>query len=327
VALLLTRSDVAALLDLDACIEAVEGAFRAHGRGETGPPGVLGIHAAEGGFHSKAGLLRTPAREYFVAKTNSNYPGNPRARGLPTIQGVIVLCDAADGRLLALMDSTEITILRTGAATAVAAKYLARAEATVAAIAGCGLQGRVQLRALSRVRKLTRAFAFDLDADAAARFAREMTAELGIPVSATGDYTAAAGRADLCVTCTPSRTPFLHRAHVRTGAFIAGVGADNEDKSELAPDLLAGATVVVDVLEQCATIGDLHHAIEAGAMARDGVHATLGEVVAGRKPGRRAEDEIIVFDSTGMALQDAAAAARVYENAVTRGVGMDFTFA
>ena len=327
VALLLTRSDVAAVLDLDACIDAVEDAFRAHGRGETGPPGVLGIHAASGGFHIKAGLLRVAGREYFVAKTNSNYPGNPRDRGLPTIQGVIVLCDAADGRMLALMDSIEITILRTGAATAVAAKYLARRDADVAAIAGCGLQGRVQLGALSRVRTLTRAFAFDLDADAATRFAREMTAELEIEVTATRDYAAAARDADLCVTCTPSRAPFLRRAHVRMGTFIAGVGADNEEKSELAPDLLAGATVVVDVLEQCAVIGDLHHAIEAGAMTRDDVHATLGEVVAGRKPGRRSEDEIIVFDSTGMALQDAATAARVYERAVARGMGRDITFA
>lgn len=319
---LLTRSDVAALLDLDTCIAAVEAAFRAHGRGEAGTPGILGVHAPSGGFHIKAGLLEVRGRELFVAKTNSNFRDNPLRHGLPTIQGVIVLCDAQDGRLLALLDSIEITALRTGAATAVAARYLARDDASCATIVGCGSQGRVQLRALARVRTLRSAFAVDVDPAVARAFAAAMSRELGIAVSPTTDLAWAAAQSDLCVTCTPSTSPLLRRAAIRPGAFVAGVGADSEDKWELAPDLLADATLVVDVIDQAATIGDLHHAIAAGSLTRDSVHAELGLIVAGRKPGRTSNLEITVFDSTGMALQDAAAAAAVYARAVESGTGL-----
>src|SRR5258705_5155752 len=152
--LLLTRSDVADLLDLDSCISAVEAAFRLHGEGGA-TTGVLGIHVPGGGFHIKAGTLRL-SRPYFAAKTNANFPNNP-AQGLPTIQGVIILADAEVGTPLALLDSMEITTLRTGAATAVAAKYLARPDARSVALIGCGNQGWVQLRLLSRVRALARA--------------------------------------------------------------------------------------------------------------------------------------------------------------------------
>lgn len=320
--LLLTRRDVASVLDLDGCIAAVEEAFGAHGRGDTGAPGVLGIHAREGGFHLKAGLLRTGGREYFAAKSNSNFRHNPARHGLPTIQGVVVLCDAQDGRLLALIDSIEITTLRTGAATAVAAKYLARQDAAVATIAGCGAQGPVQLRALARVRPLRAAFAVDRDPVAARRFATAMSRELGIPVEAADDLAKAAAQSDMVVTCTPSTEPLLDRDAIRPGTFVAGVGADNEDKWELAPGLLAGATLVVDVIEQAAAIGDLHHALAARALTLDAVHAELGQIVAGRRPGRISDTEITVFDSTGMALQDAAAAAAVYAGAQRAGRGV-----
>lgn len=311
--LLLSRRDVARLLDLDTCISAVEQAFRAHGVGEAGTPSLLGIHAPGGGFHIKAGLLAVEGREYFVAKSNSNFPQNPDRHGLPTIQGVVILADARDGRLLALIDSIEITMLRTGAATAVAARFLARKDATVATIAGCGNQGRVQLRAIARVRPLRSAFAVDRDPALARAFAHTMSRELGFPITAVDDVAVAATRSDLVVTCTPATEPLLHRVAIRPGTFVAGVGADSEDKWELAPDLLANATLVVDVLEQAATIGDLHHAIAAGVLSRGAVHAELGQIVAGTKPGRTSESEVIVFDSTGMALQDAAAAAAVYD--------------
>jgi len=132
--LLLTRREVAALLNIEECIKAVENAFKLYGEGKTAPPGILGIHAHDGGFHIKAGLLDV-GRNYFVAKTNANFPQNMPRFGLPTIQGLIIVCDAENGYPLAVMDSIEITILRTGAATAVAAKYLARADSHVA---GCG---------------------------------------------------------------------------------------------------------------------------------------------------------------------------------------------
>jgi ornithine cyclodeaminase/alanine dehydrogenase-like protein (mu-crystallin family) len=298
--LFLSRRDVASLLDLDDCIAAVENAFAMLGRGELPPPAIAGVHAAGGAFHIKAAI----AGGRFAAKINANF-----FEAVPRIKGLVMLADATDGTPLAVMDSIEITILRTGAATAVAAKYLARADARTALICGCGLQGRIQAKALARVRPIDTLFALDANRDRAEAFARETGATVVDEVVA----------ADIVVTCTPSRTPFLDR--VAPGTFVAAVGADSEEKSEVAPSLLAASKVVTDVTEQCATIGDLHHAIAAGAMTRDGVYAELGEIVAGRKPGRERAGEVIVFDSTGMALQDVAAASIVYDRAIERGMG------
>jgi alanine dehydrogenase len=319
--LVLTRRDVQALLGWDECIAAVEAAFRLHAEGRSLPPGVLGIRAPEGGFHIKAAGLDL-GRRYFAAKTNANFSGNPRRHGLPAIQGVIVLCDADDGRPLAVMDSMEVTVRRTAAATAVAAKWLARPDARVATICGCGTQGRAQLRALVRVLPLRRVHAFDADEATARAYAADLSAELEIDVTPAARHADAVAGSDVCVTCTPSRQAFLLREHVRPGTFVAAVGADSPDKQELDPKLMAAAVVVADVLEQCAAIGDLHHAIEAGAMRLEAVHAELADVVTGRKPGRRSPEEITVFDSTGTALEDVAAAAIVYERAVAGGRGL-----
>ena len=319
--LVLTRRDVQELLGTAECIAAVEAAFRLHGEGRSLSPAVLSVRATEGGFHMKAAGLKL-GRLYFAAKTNANFSANPERHGLPAIQGVIVLCDGDNGCPLAIMDSMEVTARRTGAATAVAAKWLARRSASTATICGCGSQGREQLRALACVLPLRRAFAFDRDAAQSVVFAQDLSAELGFEVTPTVDHVEAVRSSDVCVTCTPSRTPFLMREHVRPGTFVAAVGADSSDKQELDPLLMAAAVVVVDVLEQCASIGDLHHALEAGALTREAVHAELAEVVTGRKAGRRSEEEITVFDSTGTAIEDVAAAAIVYERALASGRGL-----
>jgi alanine dehydrogenase len=320
-ALLLTHSDVAALLDLPACVEAVEEAFRLHGAGKTAAPGILGFPYPGGGFHIKAAGLDL-SRRYFAVKTNGNYSSNPERFGLPAIQGVIVLCDGENGSPLALLDSIEITVARTGAATAVAARHLARKGSKVATVCGCGNQGRVQLRALALVCPLVRAHVFDLDAVRAERFAGQMSQELEIDVRPTRDLRLALSESDVCVTCTPSRRFFLGREHVRPGTFVAAVGADSPEKQEIDPRLVASSKLVTDIRAQCASIGELHHALAEGLMSMENVHAELGEVVAGTKPGRESDSETIVFDSTGTALQDVAAAAVVYEKAVAAGAGL-----
>jgi ornithine cyclodeaminase/alanine dehydrogenase-like protein (mu-crystallin family) len=148
-----------------------------------------------------------------------------------------------------------------------------------------------------------------------------MHSTLGIPIEVSTALPSAARDSDIVVTCTTSRLPLLGAADVSPGTFIAAVGADNPDKQEISPDLMAAHTVVTDLTEQCAAIGDLHHAIAAGRMSTGDVYAELGEIVAGRKPGRRSAEEIVVFDSTGTALQDVAAAVVVYERAVAAGRG------
>jgi alanine dehydrogenase len=325
-ALLLSRSDVVAMLGVDECMAAVEQAFRMHAEGSSLPPGVLGVHANDGGFHVKTAGLPLK-RFYFAAKINANFPANPARFNLPTIQGLVLLYDAEKGTPLAVMDSMEITAIRTAAATAIAAKYLARDDARTLMICGCGIQGRAHLRALVRARRLETVLAFDTDRALAARFALEMSAELRLAVRVAEDLGAAVRQSDICVTCTTSKRFIIRREDVPAGMFLAGVGADNPEKQELDPALFACSKVVVDSLEQCATIGDLHHALVAGSATRDGVYAELSEIVAGRKPGRTSRDEITLFDSTGTALQDVAAAAVAYERALAmnHGARLDFT--
>lgn len=323
---LIKRSEVSTLLSLEDCISAVEQAFKLKAEGKAKPPGILGIHVTDGGFHIKAGALNM-GRDYFVAKTNGNFPHNRTRNGLPTIQGIILVSDATNGMVLAVMDSMEITIIRTGAATAVAAKYLAKPDAGIATICGCGNQGRISLQALLKVRDLKKIFAFDTDNTIAKHFANELSQTFNVEIIATENLKTAMEQSDICITCTPSEKYFLRSDMVRPGTFIAAVGADSEHKQELEPALLFRNKVVVDSIEQCLTIGELHHAVKNGVMRREQVHAELGEIIAGQKEARTSANEIIIFDSTGTALQDVAAAAIVYENALRREIGGRINFA
>jgi len=316
--IVLSRRDVLDLLTLPDCIGAVERAFRLHAEGRTLGPGVLGVHASDGGFHIKAaGLIGE--RSYFAAKTNANFPDNPRRFGLPTI----VLADASNGVPLAIIESGSVTALRTAAATAVAAKFLARRDARTVTIVGCGVQGELQLAAVAAVLPLQRAWVLDADHERAQSMAARTAASLGLRVEATKDLRAALRDSDVCVTCTPARRAFVMAADVPPGMFIAAVGADSQGKQELEPALTASALLVVDVLNQCAEIGELQHVLAANLLTRAQVHAELGDVVAGRRPGRTREDEITIFDSSGTALQDVAAAIVVYENARAVGRGIE----
>ena len=312
--LVLSRADVLDLLSLRDCIEAVEGAFRLHAEGRTLGPGVLSVPATDGGFHIKAAGL-VGERSYFAAKTNANFPANPQRFGLPTIQGMVVLADAGSGEPLAVIESGSITALRTAAATGVAAKFLARRDARTAAVVGCGVQGEMQLAAIAAVLPLQLVWVLDIDHARAEAAAARARATHGLDVQAAKDLREALRASDVCVTCTPARRAFVGASDVTPGTFIAAVGADAHGKQELEPALVAGSTLVVDVLAQCAEIGELQHVLAAGLMTREQVHAELGDVVSGRRPGRTRPDEVTVFDSSGTALQDVAAAVAVYEKA------------
>ena len=309
---------------MPSCIRAVGDAFLARGTGRPAPASVAGLELVAGTLHAKLARLEL-GRDYAVAKINANVPGNPAERGLPTIQGILVLFDAATGVPLALMDSASITTLRTAAATAVAATHLARRTASSATFVGCGIQATAHLAALRHVRPIERVFAWDTSREAADRFARRAHTEHGINATVAAELRAATRASDVIVTSTPSRQPVLHRDDVSTGAFVAAVGADNEHKQEIDAALLSAAAVIVDDVAQCAHGGDLHHALVAGTMKVADVRASLDQVVAGTRRGRMSEDEIVVFDSTGLAIEDVAAAALVYERAeeVTAGAGTD----
>ncbi len=318
--LILSGRDVRRLVTPGDALAAVEEAFRLRAEGRALPATHLSIPLEGGGFHVKASGW-TRGRTWVAAKINANFPANPERFGLPTIQGVVVLADGERGTPLAVMDSIAITLLRTAAATALAARLLAREDAATATICGCGVQGRAHAEALAGVRRISRLFLFDTQAESARALAETLHHRLGFQAEPVADLAAAVRASDIVVTCTPARRPFLVPEMLVPGAFVAAVGADSPDKQELDPRLLGASRVVVDDLPQCAAFGELNHALRAGVMAEGDIAAELHEVVAGTKPGRLAEDETIIFDSTGIGLQDVALATVAYERALRAGAG------
>jgi ornithine cyclodeaminase/alanine dehydrogenase-like protein (mu-crystallin family) len=305
-ALIITRRDIRRLLGPADFLEAVELGFQAAAMGKASSPLPMHLPMARGGFHAKGASISL-GRDYVAVKFNGNFPGNPEKHGLPTIQGAILLADGSNGSLLAVIDSIEVTTQRTAAASALAAKLLARPESQILLVCGCGEQGRAHVEAMRDVLPIARCLLWDRDHQLAAQLAAELDS------TTAQELGTAAKSADVIVTCTTATEPFLDVDMVSPGTFIAAVGSDNPDKSEVAPALMAAAKVVTDVTAQCASMGDLHHAIAAGAMSKADVHAELGEVLVGEKSGRDSPDEIIIFDSTGTGLQDVAAAAAIFE--------------
>jgi len=317
---LLTRRELATALAPADYLRSVEAAFRALATGRARVPAPLHLPCGAGGFHAKAAFL--PGEPAVVAlKLNGNFPGNPVARGLPTIQGALLLCDAADGSLLAIMDSIEITLRRTAAASVLAAQLLALPRPEAFTICGCGAQGRAHAEAFTAAFALRRGFAWDADPARAEYFARDVADALGIEMRACRDLATATRDSRLVLCCSSATRAFLEPGHVEPGTFIGAVGADSPAKSEIAPQLMAAARVVPDSLAQCLEMGDLRHAVAAGRMRPTDVHAELGAILEGTRPGRRESREIFVFDSTGLAVLDAACAAEALRAAAGRGLG------
>ena len=305
-ALIITRHNIRRVMNPADYLDPVEFGFRAAIAGKASSPMPMHLPVAHGAFHGKGASISL-GHDYVAVKVNGNFPGNPAKHGLPTIQGAILLFDGSNGRLLAILDSIEVSIQRTAAASALAARLLARPDSATLLICGCGEQGRAHVRMLQEVLPFERALLWDRDPVRSEQLAAELSAE------AVQELKPAAESADVIVTCTTATEPFMDVGMVVPGTFIAAVGTDNPGKSEIAPRLMAASTVVTDVTAQCANMGDLHHAIAAGAMTEANVHAELAEVLVGARPGRRSPEEIIIFDSTGTGLQDVAAAAAIYE--------------
>ncbi len=283
-------------------VDAIQRAFRDLDRGGIGPSHSLGLSATDGSFHVKA-CASNQAGGIFVAKVNANFPANPTLHGLPTIQGVIAVFDAFDGRLLAMVDSGSVTNLRTAATTMLAIRLLAREGAQAATIVGCGALGEAHARALMAATGIQRVFLHDRNAAAAQHLAGEVP---GARVASS--LRAATLGSDVIVTCTPATQPFLGLDDVRPGTLVAAVGSDSERKLELEPPLLAAARIVTDSTAQCEKMGELKQRLSRPAP----VCGELVDLVAGRVERTRTS-EIVVFDSTGMAIQDLALCAALLD--------------
>ena len=324
--LLLSRTDVAQVLTMSETIHAVEEGFRQYARGTVKMPQRTVIHTdAHNGIHLGMPAYASEAGENgaLVLKVVTVYSDNQAKYGLPTILATILLNDARTGQLMAIMDGTFLTAMRTGAASAVATKYLATKGAGTLGIFGAGWQARTQLMAIHEVRTLSRVHVFDPLTSARDQFAREMSEQLGLDVVPAKDARECAENEIIC-TATSSEIPVFDGTWLRPGTHINGVGTHTPDARELDTETILRSKVVADCSVACVEeAGDLIIPITEQLFRKEQVHAGLGEVVNGTKPGRESSDEITVFKSVGLAIQDAMTAARVYELAREANIGME----
>lgn len=302
------EASIRAVVTDGAALEAARRAFLALGRGEALVPPPLGVDLEHvgGEIHVKGAYLQ--GSPIFAFKVATGFYGNT-AKGLPSGSGLLLVFDAATGFPLGLLaDNGYLTDLRTAAAGAVAVSRLAPERDLVVAVLGAGIQARLQLRLISRVRTLSEVRVWSPRPESREACAAESSATLGVPAAALPTPMAAVRNADLVVTVTPSRQPLVTANMLRTDVTVVAVGSDGPDKRELALDVLGRAgKIVTDRTAQCLRLGELHHAVEAGVVTADAVYAELGEIVAGGRPGREGV-ESIVCDLTGVGAQDAAIA-------------------
>jgi alanine dehydrogenase len=308
---IVSRVVVETILCMNDTLPIIERVFRLRAEGHVlMPPKLyLNLPQFQGDFRAMPAYVDDNAGMKWV----SGYPNNHRYN-LPGVMATIILCDPQTGRPLAIMDGTYITSLRTGATGGIAAKYLARKNASVIGMIGAGVQARTQLLALQCILPhISEVKAYDKLPETSHKFAADMAEHLGPSRIRSVATVAAAADADIIVTTTPSREPVLLKEHIRPGTHINAIGADGPGKQELDPAILKAARVVVDDMEQAAHGGEINVPLSEGYFHLDEIHGTLGEIIAGRKKGREKEDEITVFDSTGLAFQDIVCARLVYD--------------
>ena len=320
---LLTEAELRAAVPLDlAAVERVEAAFAALAGGGVVMPPVLSMHLPEARGEVDVKTAYLPGADGFAVKISPGFFGNP-ARGLPSTSGLMVVLSSETGLVRAvLLDNGYLTDMRTAAAGAVAARHLSREDASRACILGAGTQARLQLRALTLVRPIRSAVVWARDRARAEAAAEEMADALAIPVTAEPDAVRAVRRADIVVTTTPAAEPILMADWLAPGCHVTAMGSDQAGKNELEPACLVRADLYVpDRLAQAAAMGELRAAIEAGAVEAGRRFAELGEIVAGRAPGRPSPEAITIADLTGTGVQDTAIAAHALARAGASGAG------
>jgi ornithine cyclodeaminase len=319
---IVTADDVRAAITPAVALDAVRDAFVRFAHGEAVLPRAFELHLAdrEGEFHVKGAYLR--GQPYFGVKTASGFYRNG-AHGLPVNGGMTMIHAAETGVLEFLVfDGGLMTDLRTAAAGALAADLLAVPEVDVVAILGAGIQARFQLDALLGVRRPREVRVWARRDVQAEEYAREMHALHGLQLTVAGSAEAAVEGAGIVVTTTPATEPILDAGAIAPGTHITAMGSDMPHKRELSAALLQRADkLVVDSLDSCRRVGELHHALADGTLSEDAIYAELGAVAAGDRPGRESDAEITVADLTGLGIQDAAVANVLAARVVDGGLG------
>ena len=321
--LLLSEQEIAELLSVEEVMKAVESAFRedALGYAQMPPKVYLNYEKHNGDLRIMPAYLER--LEISAVKVVNVHPNNMKKFGLPTVIATILLIDPKNGSLLAIMGGRYITAVRTGAAGGIAAKYLARKDTKAVSFVGAGVQARTQLLALLSVfSSLEEIRVWDISPLAAEAFVAENKAKADqLQIISTKTVEAAVEGADIVVTTTPSTEPLILNSWVSNGTHFNCIGADAPLKEELDPEILRRAKIIVDDWEQASHSGEINVPVSKGIISKKDVWAKLGEIVAGIKPGRSSPDDITVFDSTGLAIQDVATAELVYKKALNKKTG------
>lgn len=319
--LLLNSDDVAENARLSELIPAIEDAFAAYERGDAQmpPKSYIDLPQYNGDFRSMPAYLDAGDWDAAGIKWVNVHPDNPKM-DLPTVLGTMVYSDPETAVPLAIMDGTELTMQRTGAAAAVATDHLAVAGASSMGIVGAGVQAYTQLEAIAEIRPIERVVISDLDDERVERFVSTFEDRFDV----SGGSIAEAASCDVLSTVTPVEEPIVSREAVGEHTHINAMGADAEGKHEIADEVLLDAKLVIDDHAQTTHSGEINVPYNEGILGDDDIHAAIGEIVVGNEEGRTAEDGISVFDSTGLAIQDVAAAHVVYEHASENDNGYPF---
>jgi alanine dehydrogenase len=251
------------------------------------------------------------------------HPNNLEKHNLPTVMAIILLYDSATAELVAMMDGTWITAMRTGACTGVATKYLAKSNSRIVGIIGAGYQSSFQLEALKEVMNIEQVKINDIQKEKADEFARNISSKFNLDIIAVDSVEETVKRVDVLVTTTPVRMPIIKNEWITEGTHINAIGADAPGKQELDPEILKRAKVVIDDWAQASHSGEINIPYQKSIISKNDISAEIGEIVAGLKPGRVSNEEITVFDSTGLSIQDVITGWHVYRIAKEKGLGKE----
>lgn len=310
--LLFNRSSFEQLLTMEDYITAVEQAHQLHAEGKVIATNLIHADAPNGEYHIKTGGLLGEEQSYYGLKANGGFFMNRERHNLPNILGIIYLSDAATAYPLAVFESSLISKMRTAAATAVAAKYLKPEGAVELGVIGYGNQAEAQIEALLCVLNIDKIRISGRNMDKAALFVEKMQSKIGISIKIE-PIEVTCRNSNVLITCTPSTTAMVKSEWIAPGTFIGAIGADSPGKQELEPKLMARAKIVGDIRQQIIKVGEAQHAVKEGLINASDIYGELGALITGKLKGRSHADEIFVYDSTGTAIQDVAAAAYVYE--------------
>ena len=324
--LLLKQSEIKELIEMKEVIESVETAYSVHATRKVQMPAkkYLFFKKYNGDLRIMPAFIKS--MDEAGVKCVNVHPDNPLKNNLPTVMGVIELFDPKSGFPLSVMDGTWITNMRTGAAAGVGTKYLARKDSSVLGIIGAGKQAFTQLMALREVMDIEHAKVYCRTCSSRENFAKMANERFGISIKAVATAEEAVKGADVVVTVTPANKPVLKTEWIEKGTHINAMGADAPGKQELESGILKKSKIFIDCWEQARHSGEINVPVDEGIVTRDSITAKIGDVITGKAEGRVSDDDITIFDSTGLAVQDVVTAWKVYEKAVKIGVGTSINF-